>query len=215
MHKLDRDPAPPAGLGRYKHGRDRWSKELPNARERGEIWAKLNAMQGARCAYCEAALVAGHCHIEHFRQRDRYPQGTFLWDNLFGSCNRPDTCGKFKDNCGSYHPHDLIKPDVEDPDAFLVFDANGGVAPRDGLAEPQLRRARETIRIFGLDSVLNQIRRAELEGYKQTAEDFMAFSNAYPLEEWMPLFQEELDKIAELPFATAIRHMLTPSNVNL
>jgi uncharacterized protein (TIGR02646 family) len=52
-------------------------------------------------------------HIEHFRQRSRYHQGTFEWDNLFGSCNRPDNRGKHKDQCGNYDYQDLIKPDVE------------------------------------------------------------------------------------------------------
>lgn len=130
MHRLDRDPQAPACLRGYQHGRDKWSMESPTGAERGDIWTKLDAMQGCRCAYCEAAISRGKCHIEHFRQRDRYPQGTFEWSNLFGSCDRESTCGTFKDRCGAYPHADLIKPDVEDPDEFLVFDPQGGHSPK-------------------------------------------------------------------------------------
>ncbi|MDF5828215.1 TIGR02646 family protein [Pseudomonas aeruginosa] len=50
--------------------------------ERSGIWAKLDTMQGQRCAYCEALMSETNRHIEHFRQRGRYPQGTFDWSNL-------------------------------------------------------------------------------------------------------------------------------------
>ena len=212
MHKLHRDPVPPAGLASYQHGRDQWGMQSPTGPERIGIWAKLEAMQGPRCAYCEAAMVDGDRHIEHFRQRygaNSYPQGTFAWNNLFGSCNRRSTCGKHKDNCGQYPQAELIKPDVEDPEAFLVFSPDGSVHPRANLSVADRHRAAETIRIFNLDGVLQQIRFSELVGYVQTAECFAELACNFDESEWMPLFQSELDKAANIPNATAIKHVLT------
>jgi hypothetical protein len=34
-------------------------------------------------------------------------------------------------------------------------------------------------------------------------------ADQFPTGEWQPLLQEELDNIASLPYATAIRHVLT------
>ena len=144
-----------------------------------------------------------------FRQRSRYPQGTFAWNNLFGSCNRDDSCGRHKDQCGSYQHQDLIKPDAEDPEHFLVFLPDGSVHPRATLTPDEKRRAEETIRILNLNGVLRQIRQTEVIGYIQTAEEFAAMAQNFPEEDWLPLLQEELSNIANLPYATAIRHVLS------
>jgi len=209
MHKLDRDPGPPLGLNRYQHGRDIWGNGCPTPAEKQALWRKLDAMQGNRCAYCEAQLAEDNRHIEHFRQRSRYPQGTFDWNNLFGSCMRNESCGKHKDSCGVYDHQNLIKPDLEDPEHFLVFAADGSVSARKTLAPGEQQRALETIRIFNLNGVLAQIRRNEVIGYVQTAEQFAEFAQHLPEDEWLPLLQQELQNIALLPFATAIRHVLT------
>ena len=209
MHQLNRDPVPPLGLSRYQHGRDTWGRERPTFTERQGIWQKLDSMQAGRCAYCEAQLAEDNRHIEHFRQRSRFQQGTFDWNNLFGSCNRVTSCGKHKDSCGAYIPDDLIKPDEEDPEHFLVFDASGSVSPRKALSPAELQRAAETIRILSLNGVLSQIRRTEVVGYVQTAEQFADFAQHFPEDEWLPLLQQELQNIENLPFATAIRHVLT------
>ena len=209
MHLMFRDPIPPVGLCNYRHGQHRWSNTSPNQAERAAIWDKLVDMQGKRCAYCEGPLTETDRQIEHFRQRSRYPQGTFDWHNLFGSCTRTATCGDHKDKCGVYPHQDLIKPDVEDPEAFLVFNPNGTIRPRADLGSYDQYRAESTIRILGLDGALNQIRLSEVYGYIQTAEDFAEFAEHFPEEDWMPLLQEEIHNISHLPFATAIRHVLT------
>ncbi len=141
MHLLRRADAP-ACLANYRHGVDRWDHTCPSSDEREQIWVQLDAMQHERCAYCEKNLSRA-CHIEHFGQRRSYPQGTFAWDNLFGSCDRPDSCGRHKDNCGPYDHADLIKPDVEDPEHYLVFVATGAVQVRSDLnAATDARRRR-------------------------------------------------------------------------
>lgn len=148
MHKLQRGTAP-ACLSTYQHGRDNW--KAVSAEDKREIWERLDEMQQRRCAYCEDALRNDKRHIEHFRQKARDPKVTFLWSNLFGSCNRIDNCGKFKDELPPYDPADLIKPDEEDPERFFLFVSDGSVAVREGLNAADKKRALETIRIFNLN----------------------------------------------------------------
>ncbi|MFY9261689.1 MAG: retron Ec78 anti-phage system effector HNH endonuclease PtuB [Gallionella sp.] len=208
MHALKRDTDAPAGLDRYKHGQDTWGNGIPSESVRQAIWDKLNAMQGGRCAYCEAAIGEGKRHIEHFRQRGRYPQGTFAWDNLFGSCHRQGCCGDHKDK-QQYTPNDLIKPDEEDPEHFLIFAADGSVSPRANLSPQEKHRAEETIRIFNLDGALKQIRQRAISGYIQTAEEFASMAAVFDESEWLPLLEKEIQATAHLPHSTAIKHILS------
>lgn len=214
MHKLERDPNGPPCLRRYRHGRDRWGVDTPTSDEKAEIWEKLDAMQAQRCAYCETGIEDnGKRHIEHFRQCSRYPQGTFDWRNLFGSCNRQDSCGKHKDRC-VYNPDDLIKPDDEDPEHFFLFVSDGTIVVRDGLSVVEQRRAKETLRVFNLDSEHGPLRRQrerEVAGYRQLAADILAYVDQFPAQEWLPLLKSELAATAHLPFATAIKHTLMPT----
>lgn len=215
MHRLHRDPQAPVCLKRYRHGHDTWSTQSPTGAERGEIWDKLNSMQDGLCAYCETSIHQGNRQIEHFRQRSRYPQGTFDWSNLFGSCKRDGVCGVHKDQCGLYPPANLIKPDIDDPDEFFVFDSQGGIHPKAGLAPDEFERAKETIRILNLNGGgLPQMRRAAASGFLQTIEGWAEFSSQFPEEEWRPIVEYELEKelasTAHQPFATVIRHTLTP-----
>jgi len=217
MHLLHRDLQPPTGLTNYRHGRDIWCGQSPNADERSAIWDKLNAMQGNRCAYCEMEISQGKGHIEHFRQRSRYPQGTFDWANLFGSCDRNGVCGRHKDECGNYPHQDLIKPDVDDPDDYFVFDPQGGIHPKAGLAPDKHRRAKETIRILKLDGGgLPYMRLAAAKGYQQQVEVWAQYAEEFPDEDWRSIVeqeqQNEIARTAHLPFATAIRHTLARVN---
>ena len=206
MHMLHRGPAP-ACLSAFNHGQHNWGHVAPA--EKASIWIELDAMQGQRCAYCESDIRNGNRHIEHFRQKGRDPKGTFVWSNLFGSCNREDCCGKYKDQCAAYPPADLIKPDIDDPDHYFVFAPNGSVSSRSAMSTTDHHRATETIRIFNLNGVLKQIRFREVAGYVQTAEFFAEMANAFSEADWMPLLAEELAATAQLPFATAIKHVLT------
>ncbi len=205
MHKLTR-PIPPICLSHYQHGRDNWKQVTPA--HKSEIWLKIDAMQEKRCAYCESAIGNRNAHIEHLRQRSRYPQGTFQWENIFGSCNRQNSCGKYKDNLPPYNHQDLIKMDDEDPEDFLQFLPDGNVVPAKGLNPAEKRRAEETIRIFNLNGSLRRIRETAIKGYIQTAEELAAFADEFEEHEWHPLLEDELDKIKKLPFTTAIKHVL-------
>lgn len=206
MHQLTRGPAPTCLAG-FRHGANNWA-DVTGAQKQ-EIWQFLESMQGIRCAYCEADITAVDRHIEHFVQKGRDPTQTFVWVNLFGSCNRENSCGKHKDSKGRpYADQDLIKPDAEDPEHCLVFDAHGSVQPRKGLSASATQRAAETIRIFNLNGVLKAIRRSEVAGYVQTAETIAEFFDVDP-ELGQQALTEELVATAQLPFATAIKHVLS------
>lgn len=207
MHKLQRGNAPD-GLDRYRHGKNRW--EDVSSEDKSAIWTALEQMQGRRCAYCESGIDEGRRHIEHFRQRARHQRGTFDWSNLFGSCNRDDRCGKHKDRCTpEYALDDLIKPDIDDPEHFFLFVSDGSIALRTGLSAVEQRRAQETLRVFNLQHrPLRYQRQQAVAGYVQTSEALCAIAAEYPEQQWLPLLESELAAIADLPFATAIKHTL-------
>ncbi|WP_035823606.1 MULTISPECIES: retron Ec78 anti-phage system effector HNH endonuclease PtuB [Janthinobacterium] len=210
MHKLQRGAAPVC-LSTYQHGRDNW--QAVSAEDKREIWERLYEMQQHRCAYCEDALRNDKKHIEHFRQKGRDPKVTFLWSNLFGSCNRIDNCGKFKDELPPYDPADLIKPDEEDPERFFLFVSDGSVAVREGLNATDKKRAMETIRIFNLNGALRQMRRSVIAGYLDQAKEVreMVDSGDFTLAEGKAFLKDELAATANQPFATAIKHILIPT----
>lgn len=211
MHKLQR-PSPPHCLSQLFHGKNHWD-DVQSA-DKEEIWQKLDLMQQQRCAYCEGRIGTEpskrNAHIEHFRQRSRYPQGTFQWENLFGSCDRQDSCGKHKDQMLPYDYQVLIKMDEEDPEKFLEFLPDGSVVPVSGLTLADKNRAEETIRIFNLNGSLRQIRKTQLRGYLQTAEELVEYAEEFETSEWLPLLENELDQIKQQPFCTAIKHILLP-----
>ncbi|AYM79861.1 TIGR02646 family protein [Janthinobacterium agaricidamnosum] len=207
MHKLQRGAAP-ACLSNYRHGRDNW--KAVTAEDKREIWERLNEMQQHRCAYCEGSLRTDKKHIEHFRQNRRDSKVIFLWTNLFGSCNRPDNCGKFKDELPPYDPADLIKPDEEDPEHFFLFVSDGSVAVREGLNAVDKKRAMETIRIFNLNGALREMRRSAIAGYIELGMEFIEIVESGDLtrEQCLELYKDELAATAYLPFSTAIKHTL-------
>lgn len=218
MHKLVRDPVAPACLARYRYGRDQWSMRSPTAEERAQIWEKLDAMQGHRCAYCESELTGQKRKIEHFRQRDtnRYPQGTFEWTNLFGACTHTGHCDSSKDKHGPYDHHLLLKPDDEDPEQFLIFNPYGEVYPRRSLPEARFRRAQATIDILNLnEKSLVARRRAAVLRYEAQAKELSSIAlEANDVEVLEMVEQEikaELEKLALYPYVTALRHLFTRS----
>jgi uncharacterized protein (TIGR02646 family) len=155
MHKLDRAlVTEPACLAQYDHKRQTWD-DLRDDHKR-EIREALEVMQQMRCAYCEGAYYSHDRHIEHFRRKNsgQFPELTFIWTNLFLSCDadNQEHCGHYKDRKGSpYNPEDLIKPDDDEPDDYLYFHSSGEVRPWSGIDEARERRAKETIRVFNLN----------------------------------------------------------------
>lgn len=205
MRKLNRGMAP-ACLGRYKHGQNNWNDVTSTDKQ--NIWLALDAMQGQRCAYCEVDISGTARHIEHFRQKGRDPTQTFIWANLFGSCNCEDTCGKHKDDQPVYKPAVLIKPDVEDPEYFLHFHSGGTISIRSDISAIDKQRASETRRLFNLDhGALRWQRHSAAFGYLQTAEEIAELAAVDP-KLAAAYLANEIASTEHLPFATAIKHTL-------
>lgn len=210
MRYLNRGLAP-AVLGQFRHGLDRWDDVGREAR--GQIWQGLAAMQGSLCAYCDRIAVQGNGHIEHFRTRSQAPQKTYEWSNLFGCCSDTNTCGHHKDSrtARPYDVADLIKPDEEDPDVYFLFVSDGSITVREGLNDRQAARARETLRVLGLDQPgggLRWQRRNALTAYVQLVDEWAQLADAATAQEVLELLQAEVEAARDQEFATAIRHLL-------
>jgi len=215
LHYLDRSTIPaPQSLRHYQHGNNSWDDVTPQ--DKSQIRTQLESLQGRRCAYCEGDLdQLGH-HIEHFQQKaaHRFPALTFTWTNLFWSCDRGDSCGKFKDKSevmNSYQPADLLKPDVDDPEAFFLFVSDGSIVIRNGLSLIDQRRAEETLRVFNLDPEFGRLRKmrmAHVQGYVADAQVIAEILEVDPVA-GIAFLESELLATSHLPFSTAIKHTLS------
>lgn len=218
MRRLNRSRVtPPPCLDAFQHGRDTWNDQavVPC---KSEVRARLEEMQGRRCAYCEADLDTYGQHIEHFHRKHLHPERTFDWTNLFWSCDRTDSCGHYKDlGAGHYDVENLINPCEEDPDEFLRFRSDGRVEPRPDRPSRVQHRARETIRVFNLDlderggRSLRKERSRALEVYKGQEPDILAILEEFPPEERADIIQEEIARTSSQPFSTVIRHFFQES----
>ena len=209
MKKLTRGDGPVC-LENFQHGRNDW--KCVTSEQKAEIWTKLFEMQGHRCAYCECDIENSRRHIEHFVQKGRVPAETFNWDNLFGSCCLKDTCGDRKDRVGAYNHADVLKPDIDNPDDFLLIVLDGTIKPRAGLNDAQRHVADITLEIMGLhhqSGQLRNMRRQAVAGYIQTAESLAMVAVEDPDNTcgWREELDKELETVADLPFSTTIRHM--------
>jgi len=208
MRHLHRNAAPvPPCLALYRHGANNWDDVTPE--HKAEIRACLEDMQGRWCAYCEGDLNKLGQHIEHFEPKGRRPQGTFLWSNLFWSCDQADSCGQFKENgAGPYEVHELVNPCTDDPDLYFRFRFDGTISTRQGLSDQACARAMMTLRVFNLDPEygrLRQMRKIVLKGFDYVVDLAGEFSK----EEIIELLADELEAAQDMPFQTAIRHVLT------
>ncbi len=176
MKKLERPQKIPKCLRRAQQ-RKAQNWERFRGKDRRQIWEKLHEMQGQHCAYCESEFSRDDSHIEHFFPRAKFPELTFDWNNLFGSCNNQYTCGVFKD--GGKNPYHvrhklLIKPDEDDPQRFFRYYKNGRISVKNGLSDANYLRAKESIKAFNLNHPpLTKIRQRYLEPLQQLEEEFM------------------------------------------
>lgn len=207
----------PDCLAQFKHGQDNWSVISKNGLT-NDIWEKLNNMQHRFCAYCECQLPEDNTkrHIEHFIQRDQVPRVTFNWDNLFGSCNNPNRCGKYKDKAPAAKKIDLTKvckPDLNDPSKLLLFLKSGKVRARSGLTAQNKEVAKNTITVFNLDgdSTLENSRRAAIAGEESSAANYWEMLAADVTGELAELLETELSdalsRIEKLEHSTALKHL--------
>lgn len=213
MRKLQRNAVPaPACLANFQHGTHTWCDVGPAEKE--EIRNSLEQLQGRRCAYCEGSLDVLGQHIEHFRRKG-IPASqhlTFVWANLFWSCYQDDSCGRHKDSnpiTNSYDPNDLIDPCVSDPDVYFRFLSNGTIRIRAGLTVQQQKRAEETLRVFNLNPAygrLRSMRERALEAYTSVERGILEALRDINEADRKEFIREEIEKTANDPFCTVIRH---------
>lgn len=168
MHKLVRSyPEPQVLAEARQNGVEDWD-HFPSAKKK-EVQLDLLVMQDERCAYCESALDLAEGHIEHFRRKNKdwFPELTFVWDNLYYSCMGNGTCGCHKDRVLEKDQVDmLIDPCKDNPEDYLVFTPDGEVNPRPALSESDRARAELTIDVFNLrHPALCQKRANEIRKY--------------------------------------------------
>lgn len=225
MHYLDRASVQaPACLNNYDHTTQTWDDFGGACKE--QVRAALVALQGipgvttaeadeygVRCAYCECAIFH-EGHIEHFRRKNpaHFPELTFVWANLFLACGSHDHCGHFKDRKSGLHydPARLIKPDEYDPELFLYFHSTGEVRVRAGLTTlDEQERARETIRVFGLDApALSGERANSVSLYKRRILGDLDEIASWPQQDREDYLQGEIQATCWEPYATTIKHFL-------
>ncbi|EPP7627074.1 TIGR02646 family protein [Providencia rettgeri] len=216
MKKLVRGSSPLC-LAQFRHGQDNWSVISSNGLT-SDIWEKLNIMQHGFCAYCECQLHEDNTkrHIEHFIQKGRDPSMTFNWNNLFGSCNNPNRCGKFKDENLKAKNIDLAKvckPDEMDPSELMLFLNTGKIRARTSLTSEQKEIADNTIVIFNLDgdSTLENARKAAIAGEKSLADTYWKMladdENGELIELLESELSEALKRIKTVQHSTALEHL--------
>ncbi len=153
MRRLDRPQEPRVLAEVRRKPVQLWEDLTPG--DRADLQETLQEMQEGCCAYCEERFSEGKGHIDHFRKRADHPERTFAWENLFLSCNSERHCGRHKVALQAESRPDyalLIDPCRDDPEEFLVFLSDGRLVPRQGLSDSDERRAKETLRVFGLDA---------------------------------------------------------------
>lgn len=216
MHKIDRSSVTaPACITPHDPARQYSNLRKP---QRAEIRTALLTMQQNRCAYCERRTGTGENdgHIEHFRRQEIFTQLTTQWNNLFWSCTDPKFCGKHKDECKhvgstgkcrSVNMDDVIDPCADDPERFMQFISDGTIQPRSNLTLDEQRRYSETLRVFQLGEAafLLDSRRDAVKPYIDALNDLLPLG----AETVRAYVARQLPRIADAPFATAIRHVLS------
>ncbi len=210
MHRLNREAvSPPACLRTLQHGIHQWNDVTPEQKK--EIHAHLERLQGRLCAYCEGPLDKLGGHIEHFFHRDGHHHLTFEWSNLLWCCDRHDSCGHYKDSEGKpYDTNYLIDPTRDDPDRYFRFNQKGTISIREGLSVQDQVRAKETLRVLGLDAEFGRLRRMRREAvaaYDALEPGILDALMEWPEEVRREFVRQELERTFSQPFFTVIRHL--------
>lgn len=106
-------------------------------------------MSDGHCAWCDS-LLGGTSRetVDHLRPKSTFPQYAFEWANLFPAC---DFCQGFR---RERFDDRLLHPDEDGFEfgRFFLFDVlTGDISVHPGASAEDQARARETIRLFGLN----------------------------------------------------------------
>lgn len=129
---------------------DAWQDEAINAIRRRLREEMLNYQSGM-CAYCEKTITLDKSHIDHFRMRDRFPEQTLAFSNLWVSCGsdkeQQKHCAHHKDAQKLTKDDFLALPEFVDLDLSRVeFTETGRVIAKD---------SKDTVMTRLIEDVLN------------------------------------------------------------
>jgi 5-methylcytosine-specific restriction endonuclease McrA len=122
MIKLQRLPAPPyLTAERVEELTEDFRQRKSNVWAHDAIKKQLLASSNSKCAYCESRLdeESKYMEVEHFEDKDSYPENVVMWENLLPSCKR---CNVAK---GSHdvRSEPIIDPYKQQPNTHLYLKA--------------------------------------------------------------------------------------------
>lgn len=121
-----------------------WS-DFSKTEEYQKIRNELILHQDKMCCYCEIALINEYdAHIEHLKDRDKFPNNSFDFHNFLASCKHNDSCGHKKRN-GYFS--EMVTPFCPDCQSRFTYTANGKIIP----ANENDEIAERTIDLLGLN----------------------------------------------------------------
>lgn len=140
---------------------------------RKSIRKSLLKEQYSLCAYCCDRILVEHARNAHILSQDRFPHKSLSWDNMVASCDKPYSCDCQQKNRAL--PLTPLMPECEQEITFLYS----------GHIVGHTDRARESIRVLGLDS-------SKLCAIRRRAIDLLARANGCdPLKDISVLSDEE------------------------
>ena len=185
MHKFERGEEPEC-LRKARKQKQSWEK-FAKTDGRDELAECLYERQDQRCAYCDMAIKKrGDGHIEHLERRRDTPQRALDWDNLFFSCQREDSCGKYKDSeiKTAIDSSRVVDPSQEDPLDYFGYTGDGKIIA----LKPGDEKAETTIKIFNLNAA--RLKSARRDVYRNV----ITLLNCFEESGWSPSKEE----VAEL-----------------
>jgi len=216
---VERGAVPPI----LQENAERWHAELRTLRQQKATKTQISKIQQryrhkqvktalvqafhGRCAYCESQItVVGYGAIEHFFPKSKYPDRTFVWDNLLLAC---DICNSRKGDTFPLAADGtplLVNPCAEDPAAHLQFDWNpitrlASIYGRD-------RRGEAVVALFDLNGTAGRTDlMARRSGYIQKLVALKKLAASHP--EAQALLQEARDRTRPDSEYQAFAHCFT------
>lgn len=193
----------PSSLERARRRNVSWDEFSLSEAGKGLRQLKSDEQHGF-CGYCECRLAEpqgtlpdGVAHIDHFYQKSRCPDKTYLWENLILSCKRNDSCGFFKDR-QNVLSEELLNPTEDDPRDYFVYTWNKAkgrifISPKESLSDAEKQKAQRTIDALNLNcDRLCQARGSEWLKHEPTAHCLLELRMLQESDSELSVFREEL-----------------------
>ena len=177
----------PDVLRRWIGSRTPWEDFVADKAAYVPVKEGLANEQNHLCCYCESAIKDTNNHIEHYQPRSTYQDKIYDYANLACSCNGgPEDdghCGHKKGN--KYDDRLFINPSKENSGSLFNYDIGGGIGPRLGIPENDVKRVNYMIRTLNLDKSpkLKGMRRDQARSILQMIDGLLASGLEDQLEE--------------------------------